>query len=145
VSLATIVLTSGRDITLTRLEVFSTYEGLLEGYPVARMNDSLLGRLSTRRQSEYWTPPVHLVSPPRRPLEPSLEYEPFGPAELLPPIHCRAHFTSHPVDAGLEAVLHRSYLDVVWFQDELVTPVSEFVTAAVSGLAWQELAEDREL
>jgi hypothetical protein len=34
---------------------------------------------------------------------------------------------------------------VVWFQDDLASPVADFVTAAVAGLAWEELAEDYEL
>lgn len=143
-SLATIVLTSGRDVELTQLEVFSTYSGMLEGYPSARMNDRLLTRLATRPSSEYWTAPVHVISPPRRRLEPTLQHEPFGPTEMLPAVYCRAHFRSHPVDE-LDPVLNRSYLTVVWFQDELVAPVPEFVTAAVADLSWQELAEDTEL
>ena len=145
VTLATIVLASGRDVELTQLEIFSTYSGLLEGHPSARMNDMLLTRLARRPPSEYWTAPVHVISPPRRRLEPAPKHEPFGPAEMLPLAYCRAHFQSHPVDDELNPVLHRSYLTVVWFQDELVAPVPEFVTAAVAGLSWLELAGDTEL
>lgn len=42
-------------------------------------------------------------------------------------------------------MLHRSWLVVAWFPEELSAPVSEFVTAALRGLAWEELAEDEEL
>jgi hypothetical protein len=34
---------------------------------------------------------------------------------------------------------------VVWFQDDLASPVAELVTAAVADLAWEEFAEDYEL
>lgn len=40
-TLARIVLASGRDIELTSLEIFSTYDGLLEGYPCVLINDRL--------------------------------------------------------------------------------------------------------
>jgi hypothetical protein len=146
-ALATITLTSGRDIALTGLEVFSTYGHFLEGYPNVRINDRLLARLSQRKQSAYWTPPVHVIDPPRRRLD-SVDdgrRRPFGPAEALPPIYCRAAFRSHPVDEELDQVLYRSYLTVYWFQEDIVEPVPAFVATAVRHLDWRDLAEDDEL
>jgi hypothetical protein len=60
------------------------------------------------------------------------EHSPFGPVGVLPPIYCEATFRS---------VLHRSFLVVAWFQDDLSAPVTEFVTAAVTGLVCEELAD----
>jgi len=41
-------------------------------------------------------------------------------------------------------VLYRSYL-TVWFQAGLDATVTEFVTAALSGLQWEDFAEDSEV
>ena len=152
VSLASIILASGRDIQLDQLEVNSTYGGMLEGYPCARINDMKLSWLAKRRESAYWTAPVHLITPPRRTPDteagsssgrPGPAPGPFGPVEILPAVHCRGHFSSHPV--AEESGLYLSYLEVVWFQDDLSTTLPEFVTAAVDDLAWDALAEDREI
>jgi hypothetical protein len=145
VALATTVLRSGRDIELTRLEIFSTYSGFLEGYPCALVNDALLARLAQRRESAYRTQPVHVITPPRRYPDPGSEHLAFGPVEELPAVHCRGSFESHRIDEGLDDVMHRSWLTVVWFQEDLADPVAGFVAAAVRGLAWDDLAEDYEL
>lgn len=144
-TLARVALASGRDIELTGLEVFLTYDGLLEGYPNARMNDALLTRLAKRRESAYQTQPVHLVAPSRSQPEYGARELPWGPMEVLPAVYCRGSFRSHPIDEELDGVLHRSWLTVVWFQDDLAVPVPDFVTAAVTDLAWEEFAEDYEL
>ena len=70
---------------------------------------------------------------------------PFGPVEVLPPIYCEVTFRSHCISGELDPVLHRSWLVVAWFQDDVAASVTGFVTAAVRGLAWEELAEDSEL
>jgi len=144
-TLARIPLASGRDIALEQLEIFSTYGGMLEGYPCARINDRLLSRLSERRESAYWTPPVHVIAPSRTYPEPESIHLAFGPVEVLPGTYCRGAFRSDRIDEQLDGVLHRSYLTVVWFQEGLDTTVAEFVTSALSGLQWEQFAEDREL
>jgi hypothetical protein len=60
-------------------------------------------------------------------------------------VYCEASFESNRINEKLDPVLYRSWLVVVWFQDDLVSPVAEFVTAAVRDLAWDEHAEDYEL
>lgn len=144
-TLAWITLASGRDVELTQLEIFSTYGGMLEGYPCARINDRLLSALSKRRESAYWTPPVHVITPPRTYPEPTSADLAFGPVETLPGTYCRGAFQSDRIDEQLDGVLHRSYLSVVWFQEGLDTTITEFVTAALSGLQWEQFAEDHEL
>jgi hypothetical protein len=42
--LARIGLTPGRTAELTKLEIFATYGGMLEGHPCAPVNDRLLAR-----------------------------------------------------------------------------------------------------
>lgn len=139
------MLNSGRSIELTSLEIFSTYDGLLEGYPCARINDRLLSGLAKRREFAYTSQPVHVITPPRRYPDLGSERLAFGPVEQLPEVYCRGSFRSHCIDEDLDDVLHRSWLSVVWFQDDLASPMIDFVTAAVTGLAWEELAEDYEL
>jgi hypothetical protein len=135
-ALARISLISGRSIELTRLTISSTYAGLLEGYPNRRMNDSLLKGLATRRNASF------LIAPPRRYPKPEWPGTSWGPIEELPSLYCEAFFDSDRINPKLDSVLHRSELTVVWFQDDLASPVAEFVTAAVRNLAWDEHAED---
>lgn len=144
--LASIVLNSGRSVELTGLEVFSTYGGLLEGYPNARMNDRLLARLARRLEFAYQSQPVHLIAPPRHHPEHGSDRQlAFGPVEVLPAVYCRGKFESYCIDEDLDDVLHRSWLTVVWFQEDLAAPIADFVSAAVADLAWDEHAEDHEL
>lgn len=143
--LATIALTSGRDIQLTYLEVDSTYHGLLEGYPNEQMNDRRLAALAKWGHNQYRQTPVHVIAPPRRRLEHQPSNLPFGAAEMLPVIGCRGRFESHPIEDGHEHLGYRSYLDVVWFRDDLSADIASFVTAAVADLDWDALARDEEL
>ncbi|GGV07412.1 hypothetical protein GCM10010182_28080 [Actinomadura cremea] len=144
--LAHITLGSGRVVELNTLNIHSTYEGLLGGYPNAQMNDALLNSLSKRRDFAYRTaPPVHVIRPPRTYPHPDARPSSFGPVEVLPPIYCRGHLESTRVNGELDDVLHRSWLDVVWFQDDIAAPAADFVTAAPADLRWDGLAEDYEL
>ena len=143
-TLAWITLASGRDLELTALEIHATYSGMLEGYPCALVNDQLLAGLARRRESPYWTPPVHVIEPPRRYPEPESAPGHFGPVELLPAVYCRAGLRGSRIDEELDEILYESYLTVVWFQEDLAQPVAAFVSAALSDLAWDQLAQDSE-
>jgi hypothetical protein len=146
VTLARISVASGRPVELMRLTISSTYGGLLEGHPNARMNDALIARLGTRRELPHSSVPAYVVAPPRS--RPGIGAEParmpFGPAEILPPVYCEGSFRSGPVNEELDPVLHESQLMIVWFQDDLARPVAELASMAVRGLAWDDLAEDSE-
>jgi hypothetical protein len=144
-TLAWITLDSRRGIRLAGLEVFATYGGLLAGYPCARINDRLLARLAGSPEPGDGSAPVHLITPPRSRPVGRVESPLLGPAEELPPVYCRGLFLSSCIDEGLDDGFHESWLTVVWFQDDLASPVGDFVTAAVAGLAWEELAADCEL
>ena len=144
-ALAWIELASGRSVELTNLTIGSTYGGMLEGYPNARMNDALIARLGRRRGPAGGSLPAHVITPPRgRPERDQETRMPFGPVETLPAVYCEGSFRSHPVDEELDPVLHESRLMVVWFQVDLARPVAEFAASAVRGLAWDHLAEDTE-
>jgi hypothetical protein len=143
--LARISLACGRSVELTSLRISSTYGGLLEGYPNARVNDALIARLGSRREPAHWSPPTHVITPRSRP-GPDQEsaWTSFGPVEMLPPVYCEGSFRSAPIEEGLDPVLHESRLMVVWFQDDLAGPVADFAAPAVYRLAWGDLAEDSE-
>ncbi len=57
-------------------------------------------------------------------------------------MYCQGDFRSARINAELDPVLHRSWLIVVWFQEDLTNPVAEFTNAAIRNVAWEELAED---
>jgi hypothetical protein len=145
-ALARISLACGRSVELTTMTISSTYGGLLEGYPNARMNDALIDRLSRRHEPVRWSPPAHVITPPRSRPEPGQDPTrmPFGPVEMLPPVYCEGFFRSGPIEEALDPVLHESRLMVVWFQEDLARPVADFAAAAVHELAWHDLAEDSE-
>jgi hypothetical protein len=86
-----------------------------------------------------------VITPPRSHPDAGSERLPFGPVERLPPVYCRAYFLSSCIDKELDDGFHDSWLRVVWFQDDLASQVADFVTAAVAGLAWDELAADYEM
>ncbi|MFC5185200.1 hypothetical protein [Actinomadura harenae] len=144
--LATITLTSGRQVALNNLEISSTNDGLLEGYPCALLNDRLLASLARGPETPYRTSPRHVITPERHyPDRGTGSSLPFGPVEELPAFHCRGSFTSTCVDPNLDEVLHRSRLTVIWFQHDLATPVPDFAATAIADLPWNDLAEDYEL
>lgn len=146
VTLAWINLTAGRSVELTRLAISSTYSGMLEGYPNRRMNDALIARLGHRRESAYGSLPAHVITP-RRGLpgpDDGSAPMPFGPVETLPPVYCEGFLRSGPVYEGLDPVLYESRLLVVWFQEDLASPVADFAATAVRELPWNDLAEDTE-
>jgi hypothetical protein len=146
VDVTRVVLGSGRDITLVRLEISSTYGGFLEGYPCARVNDLMILGPARQRQQRFGSVPGHVIEPERTYPDSAGPPGPWGPVELLPAYKCTGLFKSHPVDPEADAVLNDSRLALTWFQDDLGTPVAQFVDTAITGadLDWESLAEDQE-
>jgi hypothetical protein len=106
------------------------------------MNDPVIARLGSRRESAYDSLPVHVITPPRSlpGSDRGAARMPFGLVETLPPVCCERYFHSGPVDEGLDPVLHGSRLIVVWFREDLAPAVADFAATAVHGLAWDDLA-----
>ncbi|MER5641631.1 hypothetical protein ABT095_32405 [Kitasatospora sp. NPDC002227] len=142
-ALTHVVLNSGRVIELSRLELSSTYSGMLEGYPFQGWNDRKVAGLVGRVEQEGDGVPVHLVEPVRE--LPDLPDGAFGPVELLPAVTCVGVFSSKPVDPELDAVLHHSALRVVWFQQSTELPSGTGANGCLRGIAWDDLARDFEL
>ncbi|MEX3100332.1 MULTISPECIES: hypothetical protein [unclassified Streptomyces] len=143
-SLTRVVLLSGRAIELSDIQLSSTYAGLLEGYPCARVNDMKINSLLRRAERDTPRSPVHLVEPARE-YRPENSPGPFGPVEILPPVSCVASFHSTPVSPTLDPVLHRSTLTVIWFQQTPQVPSGTDADKRLRALEWEDLARDTEL
>jgi hypothetical protein len=143
-SLHTINLHEGREARVVDLRVSATYAGLIEGYPNPRLNEAILERAGrTERPSS--NVPVHVIEPARSYPECAGGPGPFGPAELLPAVTCRATLISTAVKTHHDPVLYRSWLTVVWFQPDIAAPLGEHLNTILADLPWDDLAEDQEL
>jgi hypothetical protein len=142
-SLARVVLTTGRNVDLSELRLSSTYGGMLEGYPCKLVNEMKIQGLLRSAEREFPSAPVHLVPPPRE--YPDQYAGGFGPVEVMPSVACVGSFRSTSLDPTLDPVLHRSALTVIWFQPTTRVPSGCDAEEALRDLAWDELARDYEL
>jgi hypothetical protein len=142
-SLARVVLTTGRNVDLSELRLSSTYGGMLEGYPCKLVNEMKIQGLLRSAEREFPSTPVHLVPPPRE--YPDQYAGGFGPVEVMPSVACVGSFRSTSLDPTLDPVLHRSALTVIWFQPTTQVPSGCDAEEALRDLAWDELARDYEL
>ncbi|WP_328872442.1 hypothetical protein OHT76_21345 [Streptomyces sp. NBC_00287] len=137
--LTRITLASGRSIDLTKLQLSSTYSGMLEGYPCKLVNEMQIRGMLYDAELAFPGTPVHLIPP-------VLEYPDasggaFGPVEVLPPVSCVGLF--HSTALSEDTVLYRSHVAVAWFQQTPTAPSAD--EAELRDLAWEELARDYEL
>ncbi|MET7403084.1 hypothetical protein ABZS66_57350 [Dactylosporangium sp. NPDC005572] len=144
--LARMELGSGREIKLSELHLKSTYGGLIEGYPMARLNDMKVAGLAEQAGRLLPHAPVHVVEPLRtRPEQDSGTASPFGPLELLPAVICMGRFSSGPINPGFDPVLHYSRLVIVWFQDNATVPAGRDIPAGLRDVRWEDWAQDEEI
>lgn len=144
VAIARLVLPSGRDVDVVRLEV-SSGGTFLEGYPSARWNDMQLTALARNLAERYPHAGTYVIDPPRtRPDPPGTPPDPFGPVEMLPPVQCIGVLWSHPVDPDADSVLIESTLVVAWYQAEPVLPFDDSTRHLLEALDWDGLARDHE-
>src|SRR5262249_45640780 len=143
-ALAELVLASGRDVDLVRLEV-STGGTWLEGYPSARWNDIELAALARSLAERYPHAGTHVIEPSRsHPDPPGMPEGRFGPVELLPAIQCTGVFESHPVSEDADSVHTTSTLVVAWYQPESVLPFDDTSRDILEALDWDRPARDHE-
>ncbi|MFI7401369.1 hypothetical protein ACIBW9_12970 [Streptomyces sp. NPDC049541] len=144
-SLARVVLFSGRPVDLATLRLSSTYGGVPEdwpGYPCKPVNDRVIeGLLSTAARMS--PAPVHLVPPPR--VYPDQYPGAFGPVEILPSVACVGSFRSSALDPNHDPLQYRSGLTVVWFQPTTRVPCECDAEGALREVDWEGLARDCEL
>jgi len=142
-SLARVVLASGRSIELSELRLSSTYGGMPEGYPCRPVNDMRIKHLLGTAERAFPTTPVHLVPPPRE--HPDQYAGAFGPVEVLPGVACVGAFHSTAIDPAHDPVLYRSALTIISFQTAPQIPCGCAAEGALREIAWEELARDHEL
>lgn len=139
-SLARLVLTSGRSVDLAELRLTSTYPETPEGYPCRPVNDMVINSLLRTAERTSPTTPVHLVPPPRE--HPHQYAGAFGPVEVLPSVACVGTFCSTPLDPSHDRLLYRSALTVIWFQPTTRLPSECDAEASLRQLDWEGLARD---
>lgn len=87
-AIAQLILSSGRDVDLVRLEV-SAGGTFLEGYPSARWNDMQLAALARNIAERYPHAGTYVIDPPRTRSDlPVTPAGPFGLVEMLPLVQC---------------------------------------------------------
>jgi hypothetical protein len=124
--------------TVEFVELDQVYGGLLEGLPTDKMNDSAICKYVDAAKQRFSGLPVHLVNPPRTPIEHDGRY-PFGTPERLPSTVCTARFGSR--SCARKMSMDGSSLVVVWFQETMEFPGDRDRFASVR---WRELAGDFE-
>ncbi|MDF3144466.1 MULTISPECIES: hypothetical protein [unclassified Streptomyces] len=142
-SLTRVVLTSGRSLDLSELQLSSTYGGMLEGYPCKPVNDMKIKGLLRTAEHAHPSTPVHLVPPPRE--YPDQYAGAFGPVEVLPSVACVGAFHSTALDRDHDPVLYRSALTIIWFQPTARVPSGCDAEDALREVEWEALARDYEL
>jgi hypothetical protein len=142
-SLARVVLTSGRSLDLTELRLSSTYGGgMPAGYPCKPVNETRIKGLLRAAEHAFPSAPVHLVPPPRE--YPDQYAGAFGPVEVLPAVACVGTFHSTALRAAPAPVLYRSALTVIWFQPTAWVPSGCDAEGGLRELDWEGLARDCE-
>jgi len=126
----------GHRATVDVVEMRKVYGGLLDGLPTERLNDRVLRGCVAAAERSFPGRPVHLVGPPRTPIDYDGLY-PFGTPERLPPVACTARFTSP--SCARDMSLDGSVLVIVWFQETMAFPCD---SDRFASLPWRELAAD---
>ena len=142
-SLARVVLSSGRSLDLAELRLSSTYGGMPQdcpGYPCKPLNDMLIKSLLSTAAHTSPATPVHLVPPPRE--HPDQYAGAFGPVEVLPSVACVGSFRSSALDPAHDPVLYHSALTVIWFQPTVRVPCDCDAEGSLRSVDWEGLAQD---
>jgi hypothetical protein len=137
----TITLGTGRTLTLHALAQELTYEGLLEGVPTTKFNESLMNGVVKRQRTTGPSISVHLVAPVETPIDMGHSYmSSFGEPARLPSVTCIGRFRSEPI--AKEGSGWYSELTIVWFQSEFAMPFEPRVLEEIIRLDWDALAAD---
>jgi hypothetical protein len=135
-----LTLDNGRTISLSHLEQWTTYGGLLCGKPYKEINDSHISRALEEAASKYPAFGKPFLIEPRRTFIPGNVQRDLPPGERIPGVTCIAEFGSGELKKpGSEAF---SFLVIVWFQDEFALPIDTGVESAIEQTDWENLAAD---
>jgi hypothetical protein len=153
-----ISLSSGREITLSHLEQWRAYAGLLAGMPNREMNGRVIEDARSRALQHGLEGAAPVLVPPRlKPVErkpASAEYlmrtgmtaeqsaarDQQMHYEQLPAVVCVAVFNSDGLTKPDAEPM--SSLTLIWFQDDFALPVDAGVLAHIQALDWETLATE---
>lgn len=143
--LAQLMLPSGRKLLLKDVRLTSTYAGLIDGVPSARLNDREVARLAQCAERTFSGLPLHVIPPPLRYPNSVRHDRPLGLHGRLPAVGCIGYFTSAEVNRPDDPVLLStefavSELVVVWYQADASTLIGEDALPSLTSLPWDELA-----
>ena len=126
-----VLLDSGRRVSVEGFYWHRTYAGLLEGYPTEEMN-TRLQTSAVERTKQLWGERATFLMPP------SISTEKGYPS--LPPVECWVWLSHH---APITEAGDGSELVVVWYREDCDSDsVVSIVSKAVRGLDWNSLASD---
>jgi hypothetical protein len=129
-------------IRLIALNQYRIYEGLIEGVPTEEMNRRIIEG-AVRDAKETFGDSEPLLIPPRQEaLDIGRDY-PFGKPATLPRVQCIAFFTClWPTPRG--QAHDYSWMNMVWFQEQLAMPIDAEVLDAIKAVDWLKLATNSE-
>lgn len=126
-------LPSGRNIRLSALHIWPTYEGVLAGGLAERHVKRRIDEAADALKPVWGERPTYVLPPQIEILEPNR----YGSRFRLPPYRYHAWLRSSPLDP--EAVL--SELVLVFFEKETSAPY-ELVAEKARDIPWQQIAHD---
>jgi|GEM_PF-1554568 len=126
----------GYTARLSRIEMWWTYEGLLEGYPRRRWNDRKIESLRKRY------PDVVVVGADQTPIEGAKPLATLGEAATLPQVTCVGEWECSRTTPHSTGDHDASSLKVVWFQDEMRLPLDERTLLLMRDINWADHAKN---
>jgi len=143
---------TSRELYITHFNQYRTYGNQHEGIPFEIVGEEELG-LHCNWTYERWKAPVLIID--RKILRHDKETEdlirkrnhilPGMEIGYLAPITCVGKFESKPVEKDTMANGDLSILAIMWFQEEYTSPIDPDIREKISGLDWEEFAENFEI
>ena len=131
-SMTPTLLRTGRRVNLNAFHATSTYGGVLEGRPNAKLNHQLMAD-AVEATARMWGRRATLVVPPR--IEMVDGQVPFP---RLPSWTCMAWMMSDAMDDRYFG----SELVVIWYQHDLDVGIAELLKAHLADVQWEAQATD---
>jgi len=129
-----------RSVSISALDQFKVYRGLITGIPSAEMNDRILAGIVSRvknRFPEYSAP--YLIDPIRTSIE-TAHTDRFRKGESLPKYACVAQIDS--IEPAKNEKSDGSGLVLIWFQEALAMPIAPPIQEEIERMDWEDHAID---
>ena len=135
-----ITLNDGRVLTMSSFEQYTTYSGMMEGLPTRKYNDSKVNCVDESKTYVLHAPRLYgdfsKMLPPDSFIARMCADDPY---EVLPGVTCVARMTSKPCKTSDWTDIDppaRSYLTLVWFQNEWAMPIAPEVLEKLKAFDW---------